>query len=302
MKVREFLIAMLVLVSQDTLRVKVDLVTVGVRVTDSRGREVEGLNAESFSVFDDGAAQKIEFFSNEEQAIALGVVLDRSFSMAYNQKLDRAKDAARALVRGARDGSEYFYIVFDDKVQLAGDLTSERQRMESAIDQTSLGAGTSLYDAVIQALSISKRAQQPRQALVVISDGADQHSGHRLEELTSAVREAQMQIYTIGYFGPEEEKLFRAPGARVALNEYHVIDNPRVVLENLAKNSGGESYFPRNDQELDRAVEKIVKDLRTQYTLAFYPRSSEGANRYHQLRVTVRGGKYNVRARPGYSQ
>jgi len=302
MKTKQLLIAMLLLAGQETLRVKVSLVTVGVRVTDSRGREIQGLRAENFSVFDDGAAQKIEFFSSEEQAITLGVVFDRSFSMAYNQKLDRAKDAARALVRSTRVGSEFFYVTFDDKVKLAADLTSERQRMEAAIDQTALGGGTSLYDAVIEALSISKRAQQPKQALVVISDGADQHSTHKLQEMMGAVRGAEMQIYTIGYFGPEEDKLFRTPGARIALNEYHEIDNPRVVLENLARDSGGEAYFPRNDQELVRAVERIINDLRTQYTLAFYPQSSEAANRYHQLRVDVRGGKYNVRARPGYTQ
>src|SRR2546422_3627164 len=100
------LIIALLLISQDTLQVKVSLVTVGVRVTDSRGRNVPNLKADNFSVFDDGVAQKIEFFSNEEQPITLGILLDHSFSMLDNFKIDRAKEAASALVRATRDRSE----------------------------------------------------------------------------------------------------------------------------------------------------------------------------------------------------
>src|SRR5215475_13011717 len=109
---------------QDTLRVKVSLVTVGVRVTDSRGRSALNLKAQDFSVFDDGVEQKIEFFSSEEQPITLGILMDRSFSMSYNNKLQRAKEAARALVRAAHQGSEYFYFTFDDQVRLASDFTT----------------------------------------------------------------------------------------------------------------------------------------------------------------------------------
>jgi hypothetical protein len=112
------------------------------------------------------------------------------------------------------------------------------------------------------------------------------------------VRESEMQIYTIGYFTPEEDRLFRMSGSRIALADGRTIDNPRDVLQKIAKESGAESFFPRSDAELTRNVQEITNDLRSQYTLAFYPQT-ESDNRYHQLRVTVRG-KYNVRARPGY--
>ena len=294
------LITVMLLIPQETLRVKVSLVTVGVRVTDSRGRNVPGLKAESFSVFDDGVAQKIEFFSSEEQPITMGILFDHSFSMLYNFKIDRAKEAASALVRATREGSEYFYVAFDDQVKLAADFTTDRERIDSAIQKTVLGGGTSLYDAVLQGLALCSRAQWPRQALVIISDGADQHSKHGLQEMMSIVRESEMQIYTIGYFGPEEEKLFRTAGPTIALADGREIDNPRVVLDRLARESGAESFFPKTDAELAKAVEEITNDLRTQYTVTFYPPPSERENRYHQLRVNVRGGRYNVRARPGY--
>jgi len=294
------LIILLLVGAQDTLRVKVSLVTVGVRVTDWIGRDARGLKMENFLVFDDEIPQKIEFFSNEEQPITLGILLDRSFSMSYNAKLDRAKDAARALVGAAREGSQYFYIAFDDNVKLSADLTDDRHQVETAIDQTTLGGGTALYDAVLKGLAISAQAARPRQVLIIISDGADQHSTHLLAEVIRAVREAELQVFTIGYFSPQEEAFVRRSGDKLTLADGTVVDNPQYVLKKLASESGAESFFPRSDKELSEAVEKITKDLRTQYTLGFYP-SSDDDNHYHQLRVAVRGGRYKVRARPGYS-
>src|SRR5262245_15250685 len=107
---KKLVISLLLLFAQDTLQVKVSLVTVGVRVTDSRGRDVRGLNQEAFSVFDDGVRQPIQFFSEMEQPITLGILFDRSDSMKYNAKIDRAKEAALRLVRSTLEGSEFFYI------------------------------------------------------------------------------------------------------------------------------------------------------------------------------------------------
>src|SRR6476646_459382 len=161
------LISLLLLLAQDTLQVKVSLINVGVRVTDSRGRSVTGLKAGDFSLFDDGALQKIEFFSNEEQPITLGILLDHSSSMAANAKLDRAKEAARNLVQATREGSEYLYIAFDANAHLASDFTTDREKVYSAIQETKLRGGTSLYDAVVQGVALCKKARLPRQALVV---------------------------------------------------------------------------------------------------------------------------------------
>ena len=291
---------LLLLFSQDTLQVKVSVVAVGVRVTDSRGRDVRGLKVENFSVFDDGVAQKIEFFSDEEQPITLGILLDKSDSMKYTAKIERAKEAALALVRSTTVGSEFFYIAFDQHVTPTEDLTTDRQRIESAIQQTKTGGGTSLYDAVLSGVALTSRAHLPRQAIVVISDGTDQNSRRRLADVMKVARQSKIQVYTIGYFSGPEEILFRKSGTRIELIDGAIVDNPRVVLGKLARESGAVSFFPRSDQELTKAVEEITKDLRTQYTVAFYPKSPDAENRYHQLRVTVRGGRYNVRARPGY--
>jgi Ca-activated chloride channel family protein len=297
-RMKRIFLTLLLLVPQDTLKVSVNLVTVGVRVTDTKGRNVRGLKAENFSVFDDGIPQKLEVFSSDEQSVALGILLDHSSSMGFNAKLDRAKEAAAALVRSTQAGSEFFFFAFDNVVPETAYVTSDRQQIESAIQRTSLGFGTSLYDAILRGVGLYSRAQLPRQALVIISDGADQHSSHHLEEALQAVRESETQVFTIGYFTEEEEAQFRG-NAKPRLADGRAIDNPRKVLEELARDSGAESFFPKSDAELAKAVEKIEDDLRTQYTLAFYP-TSVLENHYHELRVQVRGGRYEVRARPGY--
>jgi Ca-activated chloride channel family protein len=298
------LICLLLLLSQDTLKVSVNLVSLGVRVTDSKGYTVTGLKAESFTVFDNGVPQKIEFFSDEQQPITMGILLDCSDSMRYNAKIDRAKEAAEALLRAARRGSEYFYITFDKYPKLAQDFTADPRRVNNAIQQTGLGGGTSLYDAVIQAVELTHHAQFPRQSLVIISDGADQHSEHTLNEVLRVVQESQVQIYTIGYFDKSEEEQFRKAQtveSTVTLINGKRIDNPHLVLERLARESGGEAFFPRSDAELTNAVSAITDDIENQYTVAFYP-SSDVGDQYHQLRVAVSGGKYTVRARPGYGK
>ena len=173
---RALIPALMFVVVQQTIRVDVSLVTVGVQVTDSRGRDIRGLKAEDFQMAQDGIPQKIATFSSEPQPITLGIILDRSSSMEANQKIDRAKEAAQALVQGAREGSEFFYIQFSEKVRIASDYTSDRNSMVAAIRQTMADGSTSLYDAILQGLVLSGRAHLPRQTLVVISDGADQHS------------------------------------------------------------------------------------------------------------------------------
>jgi Ca-activated chloride channel family protein len=294
-----FLLALLLLVFQSAFKVRVDLVTVGVRVTDSRGRDVRGLKVANFSVFDDDVAQHIEFVSSDQQSIALGLLLDRSSSMSDHAKLGRAKEAASALVRAAREGSEFFFLAFDDQVPPGVDVTTDRQRIESAIEGTTVGGGTSLYDAILHGMSLYSRSQLPRQALIIISDGADQHSAHALQEVIQAVQESETQVYTIGYFSRDEEELFKTPEATLTLIDGQVIDNPRIVLETLAHDSGADAFFPRSDVELSKAVQEIAAALRTQYSIAYYP-SALRDNHYHQLRVRILGGRYNVRARPGY--
>ena len=130
-----------------TLRVNVSLVTVGVRVTNSKGREIGGLRAEHFTLFEDGVAQQVALFSGEEEPITLCILLDRSKSMDAAGKFGRAKEAARLLVESVHPQSEYIYLTFDEQCQFWA-FTQNRNRIRMFIDTTGLGNGTALYDNV----------------------------------------------------------------------------------------------------------------------------------------------------------
>ncbi len=122
---------------------------------------------------------------------------------------------------------------------------------------------------------------------------------HTLDEVRRATRESTTQIFAIGYYSPEEPQLFRPSSPTVKSEDGKVIDNPREVLKELAEDSGARAFFPESDQELQAATAEIVADIKAQYTIAFYPPAVD-ENQYHQLEVTVRDTRDQVRVRSGY--
>jgi Ca-activated chloride channel family protein len=233
---KQILIGVLLLFAyQETLKVKVELVTLGVRVTDARSHNVSGLKAKDFIVVDDGIPVPIKFFSAEEQPLTLGILLDRSASMRYGNKIDRAKEAAVTLARSVNQRGAFFFLAFDHTISPETGITTYRSAIEYAIQQVKPGGETSLYDAILRGIALVNQSRLLRQAMLVISDGADTHSMHTLEDARKAVRESTAQIFTIGYYSVEEARLFHNSGSRVQREEGQVIDNPREVLTHLAR-------------------------------------------------------------------
>ncbi len=285
---------------QPTIHVDVNLVTVAVRVTDHKNHEVRGLKAGDFSVYEDGKSQKISFFSAEDQPISLAILLDKSLSMSLDHKLGEGRKAAMFLVDALHVSNELSYLTFDHEVATVVDLTTDHGRVKSAISETKVGTGgTALYDAIVQGLNHLVHARFPRQALVVITDGADQHSRLRLEGLVHSVQISQAQVYMVGYFNPAEHEALRRRGPTVSLWDGTKIDNPLFVFQRLAKESGAERFFPTSDSDLERAVKAISADLRHQYALSYYP-PNPSDTAYRRLRVEVARRGLRVRARHGY--
>lgn len=273
-----------------TLRVDVNLAMVGVRVTDRNGKEVSGLSKADFLLFEDDVPQPIAMFSSQEEPVSLAVMLDRSLSMGEDGRFERAKAAAVSLiglVKSMNQQSEFLYLGFHSEVGPIVGFEGDEGRVRFAIKNTLLErSGTSLYDAMIQALDLMKKASHKRQALVVFTDGADQHSRFRLEELIEAVQASQAQVFAIGCFRPEEDALFKHSGERLTLISGKGVDNPRRVFKRLAEESGAEYFFPQKSSGVSQAAQSISHHLRRQYTLAYYPTRAEN-NGYRRIRVTV---------------
>jgi Ca-activated chloride channel family protein len=276
----------------------VDLVSLAVRVSDRKDNEVPDLTAAQFSVYENGALQKIEFFSAEQQPISLGILLDVSSSMANGGKLDEAKRALTTLVNAGHPENEWLFLRFHREVETAVGFTHDREQVLAAISNTRPEPeGTSLYDAVAKALCMMKTAQHLRQALIVITDGADQHSHRTLQELIPIVQAAHAQLFMIGCFGKEEAAYYGASDKKITLVTSQEIDNPHYVFERLAQESGAEYFFPASPGKMREAVDSIARQLRTQYSLAYYPRKGSGYRRI-EVKVALRGSK--VRARRGF--
>ncbi len=231
--------------SEATFRTDVDVLSVAVRVTDRKDNEIHGLTADRFSLFEDGILQKISFFASEEEPVSLGILLDVSSSMASTGKLDHAKDALSPLIRAIRPEDEMFYLRFHRQVERIVDFTSDQRSIVSAIAKTGATQdGTSLYDAVARALCYMRSAHHHRRALLVVTDGADQHSHRSLEELIPIVQASQAQVFIIGYFGNEEYDLYRSSRNRNHAGNQPGDRQPGFGLQTVGKRVGRRVLLP----------------------------------------------------------
>jgi VWFA-related protein len=156
-----------------------------------------------------------------------------------------------------------------------------------------------LPKTIASALCHLEAAKNRRQAIVVITDGADQHSRLKLEELIRLVQSSKAQLFMVGFYSPQEYEIYKQSEKTVTLLTGREIDNPIVVFERLAKESGAESFFPTSKKGLEQALQEISSILRAQYTLAYYPAAN--AKSFRRIQVKVNRGGVKIRARQGVS-
>lgn len=292
-----------VVAKDDVLSLNAALVTVPVRVTGLKGSDIEGLDRDHFQLYEDRVLQSIAFFSADDQPITAGLVIDKSQSMKDGNKQQHVQEAVASILSAMHPQNELFYLAFDHEANIMEDFTTDRQAIMSALQSTKAEGGTSLYDAVIEGLQHLKGGRYTRQALVVVSDGLDQHSRHTLADVLKILEESVAQVYFIGFYSEADKTAFAHSGPLITLADGRRVDNPRYALERLASESGTEVFFPESAMELQRVASIIAHDLRRQYLLAYYPPNPEDREKYRPIIVKVRApqfGKVSVRARRGY--
>jgi VWFA-related protein len=257
------------------IRVDTTLVVVPVNVSDSLNRAVIGLDRENFRVFEDGVEQKIAHFSGEDSPLSVGLIVDTSGSMGL--KLGITQKAATEFLKTMNAGDDAFLIEFSDQARLVEGFTAEPKQIERDLEGLRPGGLTALLDGVNMGVSEMKKAKNPRKALIVISDGGDNHSTYTPEQIRQAVRAADVEVYAMGVFEPI---LF--PGLLPA----EEVSGPKL-LSKLAELTGGRAFGAKHDDQLPAIAERIAVELRNQYVLGYYPKNSARDGKYRKVEVKV---------------
>jgi Ca-activated chloride channel family protein len=270
-----FLTTGVVFAAQKALKVDVDLVMFSVTVSDSDNRFVTDLKPESFQLFEDKVEQQIQYFSNEVAPVSIGIIFDISHSM--QKKLEFAKEAATKFLETGTPEDEYFLVEFSNRADIAQGFTSDIARLRDRLAFKQGSGSTALYDGVYLGLSQLKKGQNPKKALLLITDGEDNHSRYSRGDIREYVREADAQIY--------------------------VIDLGRALVGDLAEMTGGHNYHVSVD-DLQDTCEKIALELKSQYVVGYQSTNTSKDGKFRKVRVRVTPptgmGKVSVRTRDGY--
>jgi VWFA-related protein len=269
------------------IRVNADLVVLHATAQDRRGILVSGLDKDRFQVYEDGTLQQIKYFSREDVPVTVGLVIDNSGSMGA--KRTEVIAAALAFARSSNTQDQMFVVTFNEHVRFAlpgnTPFTGQVSQLEVGLSGMITTGQTALYDAVAAALEHLKKGDREKKVLIVISDGGDNASKHTLAQIMAIARHADAIIYTIGLFDEEDD------------------DRNPHVLSQLAKDTGGDVFLPQSLKEAVPICERIARDIRNQYTIAYVPanKKQDGTYRAIQVKASAPGhGHLSVRTRAGY--
>jgi Ca-activated chloride channel homolog len=276
--------------SAHILRSEVDVQTVNVQVEDKQGRNVRGLTANDFSVREDGEPQQIAFFDAGTGPVTVEVLVDSSSSMVRQARLGTAEEVATRFMRIARPGDEIWAMDFTEWMGHFERITEKQlSRSGPMVVPRASGTGSAVYDAIASAICHLRSSTNPRQAIIVITDGIDEHSRISLDQLTNLVRSQRAQLFLIGFPSRPEFRAYDHNEPKVTLVTGHDIDNPGVVFERLAKEGGAETFIPKSENGLQDALKAVSNLLESEYTLAFYPPKSSRTVRRIDVRVNRSG-------------
>ena len=276
------------------LRVDVDLVLVSVTVTDPYNRLVTGLGKEHFELLEDKMSQEILHFSSEDVPLSLGIVFDLSGSMKRGGKLNRASQAAVEFLKTANPQDEFFIVAFSDAPKIVTGFTSSVQDIQNSLLTAQAEGRTALLDALYLSLNTMREANNPKKAILVISDGGDNHSRYTPRNIKAAVRESDVQVYAIGIFDPISSR--GAP---------ELVWGPSL-LKDIAEMSGGRLFAIElyNLSDLPDVAAKISIELRNQYVIGYRPTNVRRDGGWRKIQVKINAPKglppLNVFTRSGY--
>ena len=279
-----------------TIKTQVSLVNLFVTVRDKGKHIVTDLKQDDFKVAEDNQDQKIAFFSKEVTLpITLGLLLDTSGS--EQNMLPAIQDGAtRFLNRVMRKGDEAMVISFDLDVDLLSDFTDDRSQLDRAIRKARINAGgpvvtpgtiptgpkgTNFYDALYLACNDKLSSEAGRKAIVVLTDAEDNGSKVRVEEAIEAAQRTDTVVHILLVYDPRE-------GANAS------------VAKKITDETGGRMIVVNSEKHLEEAFDQISQELRSQYTLGYYPSNSARDGKFRKIKIETANHDLKVLARKGY--
>ncbi|MGA7885191.1 MAG: VWA domain-containing protein [Acidobacteriaceae bacterium] len=272
-----------------TLQENVNEVLLNCTVVDDKNRLVKGLRQGDFQVWEDGVPQNIASFVNQDVPVSMGILVDDSGSMIG--KRGTASEAALDLIRDSNRQDNAFIVNFNQNAYLDTGLTSNVDVLRAGLAHYDDSGMTALYDAVAaSADELAHHATQPKQVLLIITDGSDDASRLTLQQAVERVqRLGGPVVYSIGL-------LYDAISPEDAASA-------RNSLETLSRETGGLAFFPRSPDEIDRVVAQIALDIRNQYTIGYHPTRSPSLGGFRTVRIEAHDRHYGtlvVRTTRGY--
>ena len=274
-----------------TIKLDVDLALVNVTVTDPYNRLVTGLESDNFRVFEDNIEQELVTFSAEDVPISIGVIFD--FSGSMSNKVGKAREAAVQFFKTANPADEFFMVSFNERAELTSSFTNSVEDLQSRMMLTTAKGRTALLDAIYLGLSQMRGAHNAKRALLILSDGGDNHSRYNESDVKRLVKEADTQLYAIG--------IYDALGFRNRTPEE--LNGPSLLSE-VTEMTGGRVFSVEKLEELPDIASKIGMELRNQYVLGYRPSNKVHDARWRKIKIKLRAPKglppLNVYAKTGY--
>jgi Ca-activated chloride channel homolog len=273
------------------IKAEVDLALVNVTVTDPYNRLVTGLEPDNFRVFEDNVEQEIVTFSSEDVPISIGVIFDFSGSMA--NKVDKAREAALEFFKTANPQDEFFLVSFNERAELTSAFTNSVEDLQSRMMLNVPKGRTALLDAIYLGLSQMRGAHNAKRALLILSDGGDNHSRYNENDIKRLVKEADTQLYAIGIYDPL--------GYRNRTPEE--LNGPSLLAE-ITELTGGRVFAVEHLNDLPDIASKIGMELRNQYVLGYRPSNHVHDARWRKIKIKLRAPKglppLSVYSKTGY--
>jgi Ca-activated chloride channel family protein len=271
-------------------RTGVDLVNLGVTVTDRKGNLVADLTADDFAIYEDGQKQTLRYFAAGAAPppgpeMHLGLLLDVSESMGEDMSF--TKTASIKFLNRLTDAVDITVVDFDTEVRTARYGQQEFARLIERIRRKKASGYTALYDAIGTYLD-GAGGQDGRKIMLVYTDGGDTRSSIQWHELLDLLKASDVTVYAIGMLEHQSQS---------------TRFQQRATIQQMAETTGGQAFFPTSVKELDKVYDKVLAEIRAQYTIGFHSTNekADGAWRKTEVKVVRKDGRdLRIRARKGY--